>query len=311
MKRNYFSDFNPIVNIIYFVIVILVSVIFTNPFLLIISIAFGSIYLYQLSGMAKPYLKLRVIFFIAIAAAIINPLFNHYGVTILAYFPSGNALTLETIIFGIVSAMMFTAAIIWFVALSSTMTSDKLMYIMNKFAPILALIFSMTLRFLPRFNNMGKEISNAQKCMHYNLPYSKAKKKFIKGAGFISSLFSWSLESGVNTALSMQCRGYGLSKRVPYNKRRIQKRDIIMLVVMAVFMTVFFIGAAFKGVRVSFNPEIVLSYAKINIRVMTLVSYGAYCAIPVSLSIYEKIIFKRIKTKRIEAQKGDFRLWEC
>ncbi|MBE7055615.1 MAG: energy-coupling factor transporter transmembrane protein EcfT, partial [Ruminococcaceae bacterium] len=38
--------------------------------------------------------------------ALINPAFNHEGVTILYYLPGGNPLTLESVYYGFLSATM-------------------------------------------------------------------------------------------------------------------------------------------------------------------------------------------------------------
>ena len=44
--------------------------------------------------------SLRVALPVLLLAALVNPAFNHAGVTILIYLPSGNPLTLESILYG-------------------------------------------------------------------------------------------------------------------------------------------------------------------------------------------------------------------
>ena len=41
----------------------------------------------------------------ALLAAVVNPAFVHQGVTILTYLPSGNPLTLESILYGLAAAL--------------------------------------------------------------------------------------------------------------------------------------------------------------------------------------------------------------
>ncbi len=43
-----------------------------------------------------------------------NLAFNHEGATILAYLPSGNPLTLESIAYGFAAAAMLAAVVLWF-----------------------------------------------------------------------------------------------------------------------------------------------------------------------------------------------------
>lgn len=78
--------------------------------------------------------------------ALINPAFSHQGVTILTYFPSGNPLTLESIMYGIMAAFMLVTVICWFSCFNCVISSDKMVYLFGKAAPVLSLILSMTLR---------------------------------------------------------------------------------------------------------------------------------------------------------------------
>lgn len=60
---------------------------------------------------------------------------------------------------------VFVTVIIWFSCYNVVMTSDKFIYIFGKILPALSLIFSMVLRFVPRYLAQIKVISNAQKCI--------------------------------------------------------------------------------------------------------------------------------------------------
>lgn len=97
--------------------------------------------------------------------AVMNPVFNHQGVTILFYLNNGNPITKESILYGVAAACMFVTVIVWFSCYNVVMTSDKFIYIFGKILPALSLIFSMVLRFVPRYLAQIKVISNAQKCI--------------------------------------------------------------------------------------------------------------------------------------------------
>ena len=47
----------------------------------------------------------------ALLAALVNPAFVHQGATILTYFPSGNPLTLESILYGCASGVLLAAVV--------------------------------------------------------------------------------------------------------------------------------------------------------------------------------------------------------
>lgn len=97
-----------------------------------------------------------------IVTALINPAFNHEGVTILTYLDNGNPLTLESITFGAASATMLITVISWFSCYNAVMTSDKFIYLFGKLIPALSLIFSMVLRFVPTFKAQFQRVSDSQ-----------------------------------------------------------------------------------------------------------------------------------------------------
>ena len=92
---------------------------------------------------------------------VINPLFNHEGMTILGYFKTGNPLTLESIIYGIFMALLMMNVILWFAIYNVIMTSDKFIYIFGRIIPHLSLIISMSLRYVPRFKEQFIRVREA------------------------------------------------------------------------------------------------------------------------------------------------------
>ena len=101
----------------------------------------------------------------ALMAALINPAFNHEGATLLAYLPSGNPLTLESIAYGFAAAAMLAAVVLWFSCYTAVMTSDKFVYLFGRVIPALSLVLSMTLRFVPKFKAQIQVVSEAQRCV--------------------------------------------------------------------------------------------------------------------------------------------------
>ena len=160
---NEFKTYHPIVNFIYFLFIIGFSCVFLHPISLGISLVGAFSYSVMLKG--KKSIKTNILYMLptVIVMALLNPAFNHEGVTIIAYLPSGNPLTLESIAYGGAAAVMVISVICWFSCSTEVMTSDKIIYLFGRIIPSLSLLLSMTLRFVPRFIKQTKAVANAQR----------------------------------------------------------------------------------------------------------------------------------------------------
>ena len=243
---NEFKNYHPFVNFTYFFVVLAFSMIFMNPVCLMISLFSGAAYSIMLNG--KKALRFNLVYLLPlmIISAVINPAFNHEGVTILTYLPSQNPLTLESIIYGIAAACMIACVICHFSCFNKIMTSDKFIYLFGKIIPSMSLIISMVLRFVPRFKEQIKVISNAQKGIGHDVSNGNIIKRAKNGIKILSVMITWSLENSIETADSMKSRGYGLSGRTAYSNFVFDKRDALTLSAIVIF-TVYIIIGAFSG----------------------------------------------------------------
>ena len=159
-----FAGYHPVVNFIFFVLVLVCAMFLMHPACLAISLFCGFAYVMKLRGMRA--LKSNVLYLLPLmlVSALVNPAFNHEGVTILGYLPTGNPLTLESIVYGIAATVMLVSVINWFSCYHVIMTSDKFLYLFGRVIPSLSLIFSMVLRFVPRLRAQIRVVSNAQRC---------------------------------------------------------------------------------------------------------------------------------------------------
>ena len=149
--RDTFSGYHPVINLFYFVLVLAFAMILMHPVCLCISLAAALCCSLTLGGKKSVRGSLLILLPMAAVAAAVNVLFNHEGMTILCYLPSGNPVTLESIVYGFCAAGMLSALILWFLYFSQVMTSDKLVYLFGRIIPALSLVISMTLRFVPKF----------------------------------------------------------------------------------------------------------------------------------------------------------------
>lgn len=225
-----FSSYHPIINFLYFALVLICTMFFMHPVSLVISFGAALAYALELNGAKAVNRTLVYMMPAMVMAALVNPAFNHEGVTILGYLPSGNPLTLESIAYGISAAVMLAAVITWFSCYTKVMTSDKFVYLFGRVIPALSLVLSMTLRFIPRFMEQFQVVSEAQKCIGRDTSEGSLIKRLWNAATVFSIMVTWSLENSIETADSMRSRGYGLPERTAFSIYRFDSRDRAALI---------------------------------------------------------------------------------
>ena len=244
--RDPFTDCHPAVNFLYFALVLAFSMCLTHPAALLISLAGACCYLTRLLGASELGRSARWLVPMALLAAVVNPAFVHQGVTILTYLPSGNPLTLESILYGLAAGCMLASVILWFVCVTEVVTSDKIVYLFGRVIPALSLLLSMTLRFVPRFTRRLRTVAQAQRHMGRDTRNGSVLQRVREALRVFSIVVTWSLESGIITADSMRCRGYGLPGRTSFSLYRFDQRDGAVLAWL-VFCGAYLLGGGLAG----------------------------------------------------------------
>lgn len=212
-------------NFFYFVLVLVFTMLLPHPAMLGLSLVCAVVYAVHLRGGRAVAGSLRYLLPMALLAAVVNPAFSHRGITVLAYLPSGNPLTLESILYGLFAAGLLCAVIIWFSCLSQVFSSDKLVYLFGRAAPALSLVLSMSLRFVPRFKTRFQQVADAQRALGRDVSQGRVFSRLRAAVTVFSIVVTWSLEEGIHTADSMKSRGYGLSGRTAFSLYRFDARD--------------------------------------------------------------------------------------
>ena len=223
MKR--FTQLNPFSVAVYYLCVIGIIMFSMNPLLLGIALL-TSVLSAVLTGTAdrRAHLFSAIVFFVA---AVLNPLFVHKGVTVLFYL-NDRPFTLEATAYGLSAACMLTAALYRLRDLSGALTSDKVLYLFGRFSPKLALLLSMTLRYVRLLRVRWRKIQDSQKAL--GLYDDGNLIDAVRGrARVLSILITWTLENGIVTAESMESRGYGAARRTSYAVYRVHAYDIIFM----------------------------------------------------------------------------------
>lgn len=295
-KMKEFSSYHPIVNFIYFLFVLVFSCIFMHPVCLIISLVLSFVYSIMLNGQRAVKFNLFGVLPMMVIMALLNPAFNHEGMTILAYLPSGNPLTLESIINGIAVAMVLASVVLWFSCFNVIITSDKIIYLFGRIMPSISLIFSMVIRFVPRFKAQINQVKMAQIALHGNISNDNIIIKLKRAIKIISTMITWSFESAIDTADSMKSRGYGLSGRTEYTNFKITNRDIAAISLMIIIGIYIIIGAACGVMYATYTPTIHYVVGSVySTSVFT--AYFLLLAIPIFIELWEERKWKLLKLK--------------
>ena len=244
--RDAFSSFHPLVNFLYFGLVLVLSMFLMHPVCLLISL-FGSLaYAIFLKGRRAVRFSLLFLLPLLLFTAAINLAFNHEGSTILAWLPSGNPLTLESALYGLAAAAMLVSVLLWFTCYTAVMTSDKFIYLFGRLIPSLSLLLSMTLRFIPKFRAQFHLVSQARHGIGRSRAGTAPWTRIRNSVTVFSTMITWSLENAIETADSMRSRGYGLPGRTAFSIYRFDSRDRAALLWL-LFCLVYLLSGALAG----------------------------------------------------------------
>ena len=260
--------------------------VFMHPICLAISICSAFAYSVMLKG--KGAVKTNLIYMLPmlLLMALINPAFNHAGITVLAYLPDGNPLTLESVAYGISAAIMLLSVICWFSCYNQVMTEDKFTYLFGRTAPALSLIFSMTLGFIPKFTKQLKEVTRTQRLLGRDISSGSIIRRIKNAIAILSIMMSWALENSIETADSMKARGYGLPGRSAFSIFVFDKRDKKVLLLILV-LGIYTIACAITGsMRFEYFPFIDATQID-SFSISAFATYFALCTCPITIEIWE------------------------
>ncbi|MDR2699895.1 MAG: energy-coupling factor transporter transmembrane protein EcfT [Nitrososphaerota archaeon] len=293
MDKDVFSGYHPTVSMLYFVLVIGFAMFINHPVCLGLSLFCALIYSLYLRGKKAARFNLIYMLPLLIITMLINPLFSHQGVTILAYLPSGNPLTLESIIYGVFAAFLLITVIGWFSCFNAVMSSDKFVYLFGRIIPALSLILAMSLRFVPHFTAQIKIISNAQKCVGRDVSNGGILKRAKHGIKILSVLVTWALENAIETADSMKSRGYGLPGRTAFSIYRFDKRDKNALLFLLLCGGGIITGIVFGKLKFVYMP--IMYGAAFDVwQAGLFVLYFALCAMPLLINVVGDLKWRAI-----------------
>ena len=294
--KDRFAQYHPLVNFLYFTLVLVFSMVLRHPLAQGVSLLCACIYAVQAEGQRAVLFCLKWCLPVFLLTALFNPAFSHEGVTILLYLPTGNPLTLESILYGVSAGVLLVTVMVWFMNSSRVITSDKFIYLFGRVIPALSLVLSMTLRFIPKFKSQLAAVVEAQRSIGRDISQGSLLRRMKLAVSVLSIMITWALENAMDTADSMKGRGYGLPGRTAFSIYRLDDRDKSALAFLLLCAFCLVMGTAasafsfryYPGIRAGAQTPLALSFQLV---------YAALCAMPILLNAFEERKWRSIHSK--------------
>ena len=294
--KDRFGHYHPLVNFLYFALVIGFSMTLSHPLAQGISLVCAIVYAVQTEGRKAVLFTLKWCLPMVLLTAFINPAFSHEGRTILLYFPNGNPLTLESILYGISSGVLIATVMLWFLNFNRVITSDKFIYLFGRIIPAMSLVLSMTLRFIPKFKAQLQLVTDAQKSIGRDISEGSIWRRTKIAITVLSIMVTWALENAIETADSMKSRGYGLKGRTAFSIYCFDDRDKMALLYLGFCGFYLLTGSMVSAFGFRYFPSI----RYIGLNAVTLSFQFVYlilCLMPVALNRAEECKWKAMHSK--------------
>lgn len=294
-ESGLFASAHPIVTASYYTVVIGLLMFSNSPPILASAILAGLLYDMLLKGVKSLRNNIVIVLFMTILSMAINVMFTHNGSTVLFYL-GNNRFTLEAAVYGFAMALMISSVIVWFASFNVVMTSEKLIYLFGRFAPVLGLTLSMIFRFVPLLKTRFAMIRNGQKA----LGASDAQGFLVKIKRFtkeVSILISWSLEASIESADSMAARGYGLKGRSSYSLFKFKNSDFLMLVLIVVLGSINGAAYAMGFGRLYYYPVIrAIVKSSSAFGLLGYISFLCLLIMPLAMDLVGELKWKKSKS---------------
>lgn len=294
MKRG-FRSYHPFVCFLYYVCVLTMIILYQHPFFLLFASIILIIFNFILDRGKALKQWIGMIVFLSLLLFIFTPLFNHRGSHILFYL-NDQPVTLESVILGLIHSLTLICIITLFITFNQVITADKFLFLFAKWFPQWALLTMLSMRFVPLFRRRLQEIMIVQKARGTNLGKGTIRERIKNRLLILQILFIFSLENGIQTADSMNARGYGLGKRSRYNPYQMRKVDWISVFILLIISSVALVGWWLEDGVLSIIPilePILLEGREWSFLIVFLLLIG----FPLGTEIREEILWQYWKRK--------------
>ena len=252
-RMRFFGTLHPAVSMCYFVCVIGLTLACPHVVTVLLSLLGSTLFNLALRGRKAFGRTMRFVLPMFLIVCIGNPLVNHRGVTMLCLL-FNQWITLEAIVYGVVTACSLAAIILWFGCYQEVMTSDKFLYLFGKIAPATALLITSALRFIPQMQQNAAQIKESRAMLQDNSP--RLFQKLAHAIQNLSALLGMSMENAVQTADSMKARGFGARRRTTFHLFRFDARDARTLALILTLSGICVVARCYGHGYMEYYPRI-------------------------------------------------------
>ena len=284
-----FDSYHPFLNLLFFTAVIAFTIWWTHPAFLAVSYACAFIYSVKLRG-AKALIFNGALIVFALLWGMWFATNTHFGITVLGETIIGNNITYESLVFGMVQGFMLASVAMWFSCVFVIFTTDKVVYLLGRVSPRLALMLAIVLRAIPVVAGRWKRISVAQRGIGAGIGQGLPHRRLVHFVHHISALITWSIDRFTEMAESMKSRGSRLRGRTAFSLYRFDNRDRSLTLFLIALITICGVGVAFGQPFMLYSPEIVMNRVTVA-TIIFLVAYFILCITPFTLQTIGEIRF--------------------
>ncbi|MGI6767073.1 MAG: energy-coupling factor transporter transmembrane component T [Lentihominibacter sp.] len=296
-----FDSYHPAINLIYFVAAIGCAFAFNHPVFVAISFAAAFAYSVKLNGLRGLVFNLCLI---PVCAAYVAwySYYTHFGVTVLSQNFVDNNITLEAILYGIQQAFTAAAFLMFMSCVFSVISSDKVVYLFGKVSPKLSLFLSILLRTVPRVKTTVRRINVSRGGVGRGTSGNGLGliARLRNALTIISITITWTLESFLESSLSMKSRGYTLKGRTAFSIYRFDNRDRSFVIFLFICLTLIAMAIMLDQTRIIYDPIIYMNRITRTSCIFYL-AYAAMLIMPMILQIAGEIRFAQLRKSAIPA----------
>jgi energy-coupling factor transport system permease protein len=170
---------------------------------------------------------------LALTAAVLNPLFSHQGLTVIARLgrlPGFGEIdvTLEAVIFGAVAALKLLVFTLGLALMGAAVDPDELLRMARRVSFRSALTASLATRMWAVLERDARRLAEAQRC-RFDAPDPAGRSgrvRLSRGISLVRAVATGALDRAVDVAATLELRGYAGARRPPSRPRSWSRQDV-------------------------------------------------------------------------------------
>ena len=294
-----FEKCHPAVNLLFFAVVIVSSVTFSNPVFIVISLVCSFAYSVKRNG-TRAVVFNTVLLALSALFALYYSTYTHFGVTELGRNFIGNRITLESLVYGASLGLRASAAVMWFSCMFSVFTSDKVVYLFGRISPRLSLLLTVLLRTVPKIKKDAGRINAGRRCIGRGAGQGGVFGRLSNAVSVFSATLTRTIDSFAVSSDSMRSRGSLLRGRRAFSIYRFDNRDRALVVALFAAAAIVACGAALGVTKTVYDPAIIPPRAT-PLTAAAGAAYLLFCIMPLALDVWTEYSFSGARKRSFKA----------